>query len=59
MKVKKTEYGIELEPETSYERECLDHIAGKKLTAVHEDAWARKGLVKIEFKPHPWDEKGR
>lgn len=57
MKVKKTEHGIELEPENRYEEECLNHIAGKALTAKHQDQWERKGPVTIEFKPHPWDEK--
>lgn len=55
MKVKKTEHGIELEPENELEKECLRHIAGKSLTAKFEDAWNRTGDLKIEFQPHPWD----
>ena len=55
MKIKKTEHGIELEPETPHEKECLKHIAGKQLTAKYENVWDQTGPVKIEFKPHPWD----
>ena len=56
MKIKKTEYGVELVPENDHEKECLKHIMGKgPLSAKHEDVWDQKGPVKIQFKPHPWD----
>jgi hypothetical protein len=55
MKLKMTEYGIILEPETDWERRCLEKIANKTLTAKFEDGWENKGAMKIEFEPHPWD----
>ena len=59
MKIKKTENGIELEPENSHEKDCLKHIVGKgQLSAGHEDAWNQTGPIKIEFKPHPWGNGG-
>jgi len=59
MKVIKLEHGIQLKPENDFERECLKHIHGKSLTPKFEDEWDRKGDMRLEFKPHPWDKDGR
>lgn len=57
MKIEKTELGIKLTPETDWEKECLNHIDGKNVSAHFEDRWERKGNFLIEFDPHPWDKK--
>lgn len=59
MKCKKTEFGIELVAESDYEQECLKHLDSKKgsLTINFEDSWNKSGTLKIEGKPHPWDER--
>lgn len=56
MKIKKTEHGIELIPETPFEKECLVHLARQNsITVKFEDQWDQTGPVKIEGQPHPWD----
>lgn len=55
MKVIKTEHGIDLIPETDFEKECIRHIAGKILTAKFEDDWNNSGNLEIRFQPHKWD----
>lgn len=56
MKCKKTEYGIELIPETDFERDCLRHVQEQvNVTLQFEDAWNRTGNLKIEGQPHHWD----
>lgn len=58
MKLKKTEHGVEFTAETAYEKECLEHLANQSQISVSfEDRWNRTGSLKIEGKPHPWDEK--
>jgi hypothetical protein len=56
MKCKKTEYGVELIPETDHERECLKHLERQSsVTITFEDTWNKTGNLQIEGKPHPWD----
>lgn len=55
MKVIKKEDGIDLVPETEFERECVKHIAGKSITAKFEDSWNRTGNLEIKFEIHTWD----
>ena len=55
MKVIKTRYSIQLAPENEFEKECLKHIANKKLTSKYEDDWDQKGNLILKFEPHPWD----
>ncbi len=58
MKCKKTEYGIELIPETDFEIDCLKHLHSKKTIKIHfEDTWDCKGNLILEATPHPWDVK--
>ena len=60
MKIKKTVNGVELEPETSYEIECLKHLTNQSsLNVSFTDAWNKSGNLKIEGKLHPWDEAER
>lgn len=57
MKCKKTEYGIELIPESQFEKDCLRHLYTRQpVTAKFEDEWDCKGNLILEGKPHPWDE---
>ena len=55
MKVIKKEDGIDLVPETEFEKECIKHIAGKTITAKFEDSWNRTGNLEIKFEAHKWD----
>lgn len=56
MKVKKTECGVELEPETLHERECLEHLHRQsQVTMKFDDDWDNTGNLTIEGRPHPWD----
>jgi len=55
MKLTITENGITLEPETDFERHCIEKIADKVLTAKFENDWDRKGALKLEYQPHPWN----
>lgn len=56
MKIKKTEYGVELIPESSFEVECLKHLRNQtSIFMKFEDEWDQKGNLKIEGKPHPWN----
>lgn len=57
MKCTITEHGITLEAQTDFERQCLEKIAGKTVTAKFEDDWNRTGALKLECEPHPWDAK--
>lgn len=56
MKVEKHEDGIELIPENEFERDCLKHIIGKRITAQWVNSWEPQSNLKIEF---PKDEWGR
>lgn len=58
MKIKMTELGLELEPETSFEKECLKHLANQNSISVSfKDKWDQTGAMTIEGKPDPWDKK--
>lgn len=55
MKVIKKENGIELIPESDFERDCLRHIADKgHLKAAYKDAWVPFEL-EITFPEHKWN----
>jgi hypothetical protein len=56
MTVIKHENGLELIPDNEFERDCLKHIVGKRLTAEWISSWETTPNVKIEF---PKDEWGR
>lgn len=52
MKVIKRENGIELVPETDFEKECLSHIYSKGISKIEwTDSWERKGNLKLEGRP--------
>ena len=51
MKVIKHENGVDLIPETDFEKECIKHISNKQLTAEFEDNWDQKGNLQLRFKP--------
>lgn len=56
MKVKKTEFGVELIAESDYESECLRHLRHQgTITIEFEDQWEQKGCLRIEGQPHPFD----
>lgn len=57
MRIKIVQDGIELTPETEFEKEALDSIAGRTLKAEYEDPWEGKGALKITHPKHPWDAK--
>jgi hypothetical protein len=54
MKVIRSEHGIELIPETEFEKECLRLIANRAVTPVWTDSWNRSGNLKIEAKEPDW-----
>ena len=55
MKIVKTQYGVELIPESSYEQDALETLAGKSITAKFTDSWNQTGNLVIQYEPHPWD----
>lgn len=58
MKCKKTEHGVELIPESDYEKECLLHIKHQDNVKIEfEDTWNNTGNLIIQGEPHPWDKK--
>jgi len=55
MKVIKKENGIQLIPESDFERDCLAHIADKgNLKSEWDDAWVPRNL-EITFQEHKWN----
>lgn len=57
MQLKKLANGVEFIPETEFEKECIQLLAGKALSAKFEDAWDQKGPLQITYEKHPWDNK--
>ena len=55
MKVIMTQLGIELVPETEFEKTCLEHVAKQSMvTLKFRDEWNSKGNLIIEGKPDEW-----
>jgi hypothetical protein len=55
MKIVKEENGLRLSPDNEWERECLEKIANKTLTAKWEDGWDQRGDLVLRYEAHPWD----
>lgn len=54
MKVIAHENGIELVPETEFEKQCLKKIAHETVSMKWTDEWNQSGNLKIEAKDNDW-----
>lgn len=54
MKAIIVENGIDLIPETEFDRDCIAKIMNKTLIAKFQDDWDNKGNMQLRFEMHPW-----
>lgn len=55
MKVKKREDGIDLVPESNFERDCLKDLKGRSIKKIYfEDKWESSGNLLVDFNTG-WD----